>query len=300
MRQQRPRSAPPAPSLQRAPRAEVAAGIGRRQNHHQRTARPPSPSVDRALAAGAPADEAGSSLWSAPDEIFQRATGRSDCFPVGWVERGAGAGAAAAGAGGELSPASTSSSSSSSSSSSARHQRSRPLFPELNGSRLIVVDRHPFPGDAPLLIPVTARGVATAFILGAGMLLAAVAAAAAVVNKGRRRKLWDPAAAAAAAPAPADGESDAGSSSASADALLRRRGEAAAARLRSRFAGALDGGDQSGGGSLARDDGGEDEESDASRRKREREAARAFRSFFSRSKMHLVDEDAWSKEEKKN
>ena len=88
-KQQRPGSAPPAPTLERAPKSEVAAGIGRRRQH-LRTASPPSPSVDRALAAGAPAEEAGSSLWSAPDE-FQRVTGRSDCFPVGWVERGPGA-----------------------------------------------------------------------------------------------------------------------------------------------------------------------------------------------------------------
>ena len=317
-RQQRPGSAPPAPSLERAPRADVAAGIGRgrQPHHHRRTASPHRPSVDRALAAGAPAEEANSPLWSSPDEVFQRVTARDDFFPIGWVERGA-AGSGAAG-GGELPPAPVRSAAGSAASAApSSSARSRLLFPELNGSRLLVIDRHPFGGDAPLLLPVTSGATAAAAaLLGAGMLLAtaaaAAAAAAAARRRGRGRRREGPAAAsppssssAAAAPPsrpPSDGRD--------ADALLRLRGEAAAARLRSRFAGALDGGDPSGGGSLGRDDeddedggggggGGSDgDESGESRKKRDREAERAWRSFFSKSKMHLVDEDAWSREKK--
>jgi len=303
IRQQRPGSAPPAPTNERAPRAEVAASI---RGHHQQQRRRQtanSSSVDRVLAARAPAEEASSSLWGAPE--FERVAGQSDYFPVGWVERGGG-GAGAAEARGEeeqLPPAPVRSSSSSS--SSRRRHPHRPLFPELHGSRLIVVDRHPF-GDRPLLIPVPRGATAAVFLLGAGLLFAA---AAAVVRKarggggGRKDRK---------ASSPLSSPSSAAESSA--DALLRQRGEAAAARLRSRFAGALDGGDQSGGRYLGREAGGEEDEdgenddddddddenegSDESRQRRNKEAERAFRSFFAKSKMHLVDEDAWSKEKK--
>ena len=293
MGRQRPGSAPPAPSLERAPRAEVAAGI-RRQSQRRTTRDPHAPSVDRVLAASAPAEEAGSSLWSSPEEAFQRVTAHSDCFPVGWVERGAARGEE------KLPPAPVRgrSSSRASTSASSSSSSSRLLFPQLNGDRLLVVDRHPFPGDAPLLIPVTKGAMATAAaLLGAGLLLAA----AAVVRRaqGRRR---------AAPPRPLLSPlSSRPSDRDDADALLRRRGEAAAARLRSRFAGALDGGDQSGGGSLGLSDGedgnDDDDESESEKKKRRndnREAERAFRSFFSKAKMHLVDEDAWSKEKKDN
>lgn len=299
VRPQRPGSAPPAPTLERAPRADVAAGIGRRHwttttaaaNAHQQQQqhRP----VDRVLAASAPAEEAGSPLWAAPE--LERVVGQQDFFPEGWVGRAAGGLPPAPVRSSSSSPASTSSSS-----SSYHHhrQRSRPIFPELHGSHLIVIDRHPFAGDAPLLIPLTRGTTAAAAVLGI-LSLAAAAAAAAVARRvrggGKRRQQQRRQPASPLSPWPSSTEDDANS----ADALLKRRREAAAARLRSRFAGALDGGNQSGGGSLGRDDDDEDgDESDEGKRRRNREAERSLRSFFSKSKMHLVDEDAWSKEKK--
>lgn len=290
-RRQRPGSAPPAPTLERAPRADVAAGIGRRYRASATatTSAQQRPAVDRVLAASAPAEEAGSPLWAAPEH--ERVAGQHDFFPVAWVAR---EGAETEGREG-LPPAPVRSpspltSTSTSTSSSSHHQRSRPIFPELHGSRLVVIDRHPF-GNSPLLIPVTRGTTAAAAVLGAGVLVAAAAAAVARRARGGGKRQQQHPASPLSLSSTNEGEDN------SADALLKRRGEAAAARLRSRFAGALDGGDQSGGGSLGGEDDADDESEECTRRSN-REAQRALRSFFSKSKMHLVDEDAWSKEKK--